>query len=259
MKNCKNTFSSVLAKDTDKESLYQYIKKLADKNNYEIVLNIPHSSIVIPKSGYNDCSSSSEIVARDSLNMSDIGLVELFKSWNCKKVIAKYSRVYVDCEKYWNDEDEMMAKFGLGAIYTNDIDGNKLHKKSPSFIKEAKKYYDSYHQELKNTCLDIINAGKEVLLLDIHSFSNKLADFVNPNKETTNLDDLYPDICIGYNTKENNEDIIKTLEEWFKKRNCSIKENFPYVGSIMPNLGDSEYKSKIHSVMIEINKRKYLY
>lgn len=36
--------------------------------------------------------------------MSDLLLLELFASWNYKKVIAPYSRLYVDVEKYWGDE-----------------------------------------------------------------------------------------------------------------------------------------------------------
>ena len=74
--------------------------------------------------------------------MSDVWLLEYFKDWNYEKIIAPYSRLYVDVEKYWDEDKELMAKHGMGAIYTKDIYGKDLHIKSNKFISEAKAYYD---------------------------------------------------------------------------------------------------------------------
>ncbi len=60
-----------------------------------------------------------------------------------------------------------MAKFGMGAVYTKDVYGRPLRKRTEAFMKEAKQYYDAHHEKLIEVC----SSNKDIMLLDIHSFN----------------------------------------------------------------------------------------
>ena len=138
-------------------SLYKLIKEYVKNKKLEVIMHFPHSSLDLPESIYEDSYLDKDELNKLTLKMGDILLLELFKYWDIEKVIARYSRIYVGVEKYWNPNEEVMSKYGMGAIYTKDLYGRKLHKCSDDFIKEAKNYYDKYKDKakqlnLKNLC-----------------------------------------------------------------------------------------------------------
>ena len=55
--------------------------------------------------------------------MTDLGIDELFKDYECIKVIPKYSRLYCDVERFKDDDKEIMSKYGEGVVYTHLYDG----------------------------------------------------------------------------------------------------------------------------------------
>ena len=89
------------------------------------------------------------------------------------------------------------------------------------------------------------------LLLDIHSFNNKMSSFVKKRRHL-------PDVCIGVNNDESmNNDVLNEIKLWNKINHAfKYKINFPYSGAIMPNYRNG--KNKIYSIMFEFNKRWYL-
>lgn len=136
----------------DISSLRKTIDSFAKENDLEIILHIPHSSLDVPPSFWKDVTISKEYFTAINLKMSDLLLLDLFKDWPYKKIIAPYSRLYVDVEKYWDEEKEVMAKYGMGAIYKKDIYGNPLHKITKEFLLEGKNYYDNHHKKLSEIC-----------------------------------------------------------------------------------------------------------
>ena len=234
-------------KQTTLCSLLEYI---GDMFNLEVVLHIPHASTELPSGFYDDLDCLDhqkrryiDLMHASNIKMSDVLLLDRVKDYRFKKVIAKYSRLYVDVEKYWDDSKEEMSKYGMGAIYRKDIYGNPIHKCTDTFRKEAKKYYDDHHKLLKDT---VESCKKDVLLIDLHSFSDEMANvFSSPP---------YPDVCIGYDTLEDKQDIVDLLKRYFLSKNLSIRENYPYKGSISIN----KTNKKAISIMLEINKRIYL-
>ena len=229
------------------KTLKDLISEFAKENNLKIVMHFPHSSLDVPDSFWDDVNINKEYFLHINLLMSDVLLLEYFKDWEYEKIIAPYSRLYVDVEKYWDEDKELMAKHGMGAIYTKDIYGNDLHIKSNKFIKEAKAYYDKHHERLSKAC----DIDQDVLLLDIHSFNNKMSSFVKKRRHL-------PDVCIGVNNDESkNNDLLNEIKLWNKINHAfKYKINFPYSGSIMPNYRNG--KNKIYSIMFEFNKRWYL-
>ncbi len=223
------------------------IDEFARENNLKVVMHFPHSSLDVLESFWEDVDIDKEYFAKINLKMSDLLLLQLFEDWDYEKVVAPYSGLYVDVEKYWDDEKEEMSKHGMGAIYTKDINGGSLHKKKGIYVSEAKKYYDEHHEKLSKAC----DSKEDVLILDIHSFNYQMSRFVT--KERT-----LPDVCLGVNNDESrSDDLIWRIRLWNQANNAfSYRINDPYKGSIMPNR--RRKGQKIYSLMFEFNKNWYL-
>ncbi len=175
--------------------------------------------------------------------MSDVLLLDLIQDLPYSKVIAEYSRLYVDVEKYWDNKKEEMAKYGMGAVYRKDYLGRPLHHPDREYMARAKRYYDAHHARLRR---EIQDKEGDVLLIDLHSFNDEMADIANEGP--------YPDICIGFND-DHDELLIELIERFFEAKGLSHARNFPYRGSMsVPSIEGK----KVTSIMIEIHKRVYL-
>lgn len=126
-----------------------------------------------------------------------------------------------------------MENIGQGIIYTHF--GN--HKRN-ELTEEEKKHILSLRTEHLNRLTNALE--EDSIIIDCHSFNGKSEDC---------------DICIGYNDDDIfDEETIKIITDASKKYNYRVEFNKPYSNSISP-LTDKKYKS----VMIEVNKRLYLY
>ncbi len=215
----------------------------------EIIKHIPHSSIDSPNNSWTTMDLDYHIY---NLKMSDIYIDQLFKNVEGIEIKAKYTRLYCDVEKYRDDSMEEMSKYGMGYIYNKFYDGKNLYRYKLDKEKiEIDKYYDYYHNKLRYETKKIISSGKDVLILDIHSFSDSQASKFCK-------DGNFPDICIGINDDNVNYRILRQIIKRIRKKGFTYKINYPYKGSIIPsNLTSSEEKH-VFSVMIEVNKRIYL-
>ena len=88
----------------------------------KIILNISHSSLKLPKEFVKQKKflSSSEI-QNFNKQMTDLFTDELFFCKNHRHIKAKYSRIACDVEKFVDEKLEVMAKFGLGVFYQNNL------------------------------------------------------------------------------------------------------------------------------------------
>ena len=179
-----------------------------------------------------------------NLKMSDVLLLELVKGLPYEKAVAPYSRLYCDVERYWDDSKERMSKYGMGAVYTKDYLGRTLRRENKEYKAKVKEYYDRHHSTLFET---VKRAKGDILLIDLHSFGPDIVSVIAKGP--------YPDICIGYNEGDDEEELICEIEKFCDTYGLTHKRNFPYSGSItVPNI-----KGKtVRSIMIEINKRVYL-
>lgn len=216
-----------------------------------IVFHLPHASLELPEDFAQGLLSPylQEGVITTELNvlntkMSDVLLLDLIRGLPYPKVVAPYSRLYCDVERYWDERKETMAKFGMGAIYTKNYLGHPLKTVTEAYKRSIKPYYDGHHRLLQTT----IEAQKgDVLLIDLHSFGSEMANVIAKGP--------YPDICIGYNQGEQDEALIRLIEAYCDKKGLTHQRNYPYVGSMtVPPISGKT----VRSVMIEINKRVYL-
>lgn len=215
-----------------------------------ILFHIPHSSLKIPKQYWNICIQDENYIKITNKFLSDYLTDKLIPD-KCHKLIFKYSRLFCDVEKYKDDTKENMAKKGMGVIYTNDCDNIITKPNSKYKTKILKSYYDKHHNKLNKTVTNIINKHKKCIIIDIHSFSDEMV------KKLFNIQNN-PDICIGIDDNYYNLELTNLTIKHFKEYGYSIEINKPYSGTIIPNKYLNKTKTKLSSIMLEINKRTYL-
>lgn len=217
----------------------------------KIIFHIPHASTELPDEFFegleppfiNEGKGTTELNVTN-LKMSDVLLLDLVKDLPYEKVVAPYSRLYCDVERFWDNIKERMSEYGMGAVYTKDYLGRTLRKEDKLYKAKVKEYYDRHHSSLFEA---VKRAEGDVLLIDLHSFGPDIASVISKGP--------YPDICIGYNEGDDNEELINEIERFCDEYGLTHQRNFPYSGSMTV----SNKKGKtVRSIMIEINKRVYL-
>ncbi len=221
-------------------------------NKLKVLLHIPHISLKVPKIFYKGLLISKDEFRKYNLKMSDIYVDYLFKDIKGKRIKAKYSRMFCDVEKFKDETQEFMSKYGQGVIYTHTYNQILFHQHDEKYKKKVYKYYDRYHKKLDRISKRLLSKNNKLLILDIHSYSNEQALY-HHNGE-------FPDICIGIEEDYYDEDILNKIISNIKEKGYSYKINYPYIGSIIPNIiyNNDKYKGRVISIMLEVNKRIYL-
>lgn len=212
-----------------------------------VLFHIPHSSLYIPEEYKRETLLTEEELEKENLFMCDYRVDELLEDKE-NAIIFPYSRLYCDVERF-RDESETMNQYGMGYIYTKTSTGDEMFKPSLEHKEKINKIYDEHHKKLDEKVSEILNVHGSCIIIDLHSYSSEL---VYRLFQYENL----PDICIGVEPLYYSEELTEHLVNYFKKHGYSVKLNYPYQGSIIPNkfYGKEE---NIVSIMIEINKRIY--
>ena len=213
----------------------------------KIVLNIPHSSTVIPDWAVKDILiSASELSALvDFMTDKDVDKIWNFVP-NENKQIATVSRLVVDTERYRNDNDEEMALKGMGLYYTHTPDRKQFRTRSEDTYSKCLGIYDEYHSSLEAKVTQCLAEHGKCIVLDCHSFHDEM--------NYTDYDPSgFPDVCIGVNDTISPQ--AGLIINAFKTNGYTVKVNEPFAGSLVPlkYLNDN----RIVSVMIELNRRIY--
>lgn len=221
-------------------------RSFQSSNRDKYIIHIPHASLEVPKTFIcEELTISYSDFQRENIFISDY-LVDKFVSSEFTNVVKfKYSRMYCDVERYLDDSKEEMSKYGMGVLYTKDSNGKEFVNRGAT-KKWAIDSYREHHDKLDNMVSDILKKKGECFIIDLHSFSDEFV-YKMFNKKNN------PDICIGINKNNYNKKILVETISHFKKYGYTVKINYPYSGSIIPNRFP-----EVNSMMIEINKRVYL-
>ena len=170
---------------------------------------------------------------------------ELFDidSSDSTKIVFPYSRVFCDVERF-NDERESMLKYGQGVVYSHGINGKKFRDISKKTYDDIIKNYYDVHSSLVR---EKVVQSKNPILIDCHSFSNET---YRCTPFTSDVSDLYPDICMGFNGDKKSEQLALLLVNYWQKVGLTVAMNTPYAGTYQID--------RFPAVMIEVNKRLYL-
>lgn len=227
--------------------------KTGENMKNKIILHQPHSSTKIPYFYLKKKKVlSSDKLKKFNLAMCDLYTDKLFAFHGCKKVKFRLSRIVCDVEKFVDDDMEVMTKYGMGVVCTKTNMGENIFspdEKYKDFI--LKKYYYKHHTKLDKVVTKYLKNSRTIII-DCHSFSKEII-------MDENLKDELPDICIGFNNGiYYSEKLVDFTSAHFRKYGYSVKLNYPYSGTIIPNKFMKEKSKNLYSIMIEINRKIYL-
>lgn len=216
----------------------------------KLVLHIPHSSTEIPLlDGY---VSTQDEIQDEIIKLTDWYTDDLFDSEVDDKIVAPFSRIFCDVERFADDEHEVMSKFGMGVLYEKFDDGNILRIVSPELKQEVLKNYYWIHHELLSKVVKLsLEQTKSCLILDCHSFPS------SPLTRAIVRDEIRPDFNIGTDSYHTPKYIIDESINYFETKGYTLGIDTPYSGSIVP----MEYYRKdkrVTSIMLEVNRKLYL-
>jgi N-formylglutamate deformylase len=216
-----------------------------------LILHIPHSSTIIPvKDGY--CVSN-EILNEEILKLTDWYTDDLFQNEIDCSIIAPFSRIFCDTERFSDDNEEVMAQFGMGVLYEKTDDGEILRKISPELrTRILDQFYWKHHNGFTKTVRDHLEQFDSAIIVDCHSFPQI------PINRALDKSSFRPDFNIGTDSFHTPQNLIDLSIDFFNKKGFSLGVDRPYSGSIVP----MEYyhkNNKVQSVMLEINRKLYLH
>lgn len=215
-----------------------------------IILHIPHSSTLIPyKDGYlvNDTIINEEI-----LKLTDWYTDDLFDLADTITIRADFSRIFCDPERFVDDSEELMAKYGMGVLYIKTDDGRELRKVSKKLRDRIlHDFYYPHHNKLNQAVNAQLKKHITTTIIDCHSFPNI------PFNCSENKDHNRPDFNIGTDQFHTPQKLIDISIDFFNKEGYSLGIDWPYSGSIVSN--EHYLKNKnVQTIMLEINRKLYL-
>lgn len=216
----------------------------------KIILHIPHSSTNIPL-------TEGFVVDQNELNSEILKLTDwytddLFFSENDIMIIADFSRIFCDPERFTDDALEIMAQYGMGVLYEKNDDGKTIRIVTPNLKEKVlTEYYWKHHSKLSNAVNNQLKNFGKAIIIDCHSYPSKpliRSLDKNPNR---------PDFNIGTDAFHTPKELIDLSISFFKNKGFSLGIDWPYKGSIVP-LEHYKKNQNVQTIMLEINRALYL-
>ena len=205
-------------------------------SNSPLVISIPHSGTDIPQ----DIAPLCNLAAKRE--HSDWALPELVAPLSETTLAATVSRYIVDVNRF----KPRTGKATQPIIPRIDEVGNQLFTNYPSKQKQAdwsEQYYTPYYLHLENLLKEKLEQHERVLLVDLHSYDDKLFGT--------------SDIILG--TRKNqtlSQDTLKRLQLLFHEEGLSTQVDTPFSGgNIIATFGK---RPRIEAVQIEVPYSLYL-
>ncbi len=220
-------------------------------NNF--IVHVPHSSLVLPDEFWERVIIDRERLEEENLFLCDKDIDKFVPYWVNNVIKFNYSRLFCDVERFRDDNIESMSKKGMGAVYKKDTRGEDFisyDEKYKNYV--LANFYNQHHERLENLTSKIISQYGKCYIIDLHSFGDDAVKLLL-NKENN------PDICIGVDEYFEDKDITNETVAFFEKCGYSVKINYPYSGTMVPTKYYLSKDSRVKSLMIEVNKRVYLY
>jgi len=242
----------------------QELKEVQRKNvKYSLIFHIPHASQDIPNTYMDQFLLRYEELYDEHLRLVDRYADELFDPSGYRSAISPVSRFLCDVERFSNDDEEPMARVGMGAVYLNTTDGKPLRRDLTK--KERDHLIEEYHRKNERSVElylgEAILSNGFALIIDCHTFPSL------PLPCDENQAIPRPDICIGTDEDQTSPQVVELVTNYFTELGYSVSMNTPYAGTYIPR-GYSLRKKKTdiarssavkaESIMIEVNRALYM-
>ena len=216
----------------------------------KLILHIPHASDKIPMDlGY---VVDKETRKQEVMKLTDWYTDDLFFLEGNVIVKADFSRIFCDTERFSDDSQEIMAKYGMGVLYEKSDEGaviREVNAELRAYI--LNNYYWPHHEKLKKAVEEQIESNGKATIVDCHSFPNI------PHVRDLSQEKNRPDFNIGTDPFHTPEYLIDISMDFFKNKGFTVAIDWPYRGSIVP-LKYYQKSKEVESIMLEINRSLYL-
>ena len=216
----------------------------------KLILHIPHASTRIPiMDGYVADEKSLE---KEMLKLTDWYTDDLFDSTDDEVIRADFSRIFCDAERFTDDEQEVMAKFGMGVLYEKRDDGEGMRNVSQALREKVlPEFYWNHHVQFSEAVNNQLNHFGKALIIDCHSYPS-----IPLNRDLDQTPNR-PDFNIGTDTFHTPPYLVKLAEAFFENAGYTLGVDKPYSGAIVP-LEHYQKNKNVQSIMLEINRALYL-
>lgn len=186
------------------------------------------------------------------LKLTDWYTDDLFENGTDTSIIAPFSRIFCDTERFSNDSQEIMAQYGMGVLYEKTDSNEPLRNLTSGLRKHIlDNYYWKHHNRLTESVAIQLKESGKATIVDCHSFPNK------PLTRALDQSSFRPDFNIGTDSFHTPQKLIDESISFFESKGFSLGVDKPYSGSIVP-LEYYNKNKKVQSIMLEINRRLYL-
>jgi len=210
-----------------------------------MILHIPHSSTQTLDYTLNNKN-------REILRMTDWYTDDLYQCKDATSIKFGLSRLICDVERFENDKEEYMSRFGMGVCYKKDTEGNILRKVTfKDKINIIKNYYRPHHKKLSDEVEKELKNNNSSLIIDCHSFPD-ISYYFN-----SDYNQKRPDICIGTDDYHTPKELLQKIKVYFLAKGYVVQVNAPYTGTIVP-LKYYKRDKRVSSIMIELNRKLYI-
>ena len=220
-----------------------------------VLLHVPHSSQIIPADVRTRLLLSDADLQRELLLMTDQHTEALFACVLERGGVAlvnRLSRLVVVPERFPDDEQEPMARVGMGVVYSRTHDGRPLRYEDRA---ERERLLDRYFHPYAAAATGAVDAllarfGR-CLILDGHSFPSRPLPC-----EPSHAPDR-PELCVGTDETHTPETLVGAIETACRACGTTTRRNSPFAGTYVP-LAFLRRDRRVSSVMIEVRRDTYM-
>lgn len=198
-----------------------------------VILHIPHASTHVPDDVKSQFCISQADLDSEIKHMTDHftdWLVEPLNLPTSQKVVAPVSRLVIDMERFVDDEQEVMAKIGMGVIYEK---GSKQQKIRHGVTKQQRehlleRFYTPHHNSLIEKTQQCLSDNGYAVVLDIHSYPSKTSPYeINQTQQR-------PQICLGTCDFHTPTPLVDAAIQAFSEQGFEVALNEPFAGTLIP-------------------------
>jgi N-formylglutamate deformylase len=219
------------------------------------VVHVPHAFRQVPAEERRAIRLDDSALERELLRMTDAHTDELFPPTpvEAARLVFPVSRLVCDVERFPSDEDERMAKRGMGAIYIRTSAGEVLRIPPDASERRSllERWYWPHHSTLERMVNEVAVRSGICLIIDCHSFPSVALPY-----ELDQTSDR-ADICIGTDPFHTPALLREALVAAAGQEGYSVAVDAPFAGALVP-LSFHRRDPRILSVMIEVNRRLYM-
>jgi N-formylglutamate amidohydrolase len=166
---------------------------------------------------------------KELIKLTDWYTNDLFYSADDEMIVADFSRIFCDPERFTNDAQEVMAQFGMGVLYEKTDEGELMRLVTPELKEKIlSEYYWKHHQKFSKAVQNQLDLFGKALIIDCHSYPSI------PLTRDLDKSSKRPDFNIGTDSFHTPQKFIDLSVAFFEKAGYSLGVDWPYKGSIVP-------------------------